>query len=235
MVTDTPLQAVAFLKSWCQNHSIPWPERAGENFLSYLELLGRYRHHTNLVGPSTPQAIVEDLILDSIQILRHTKLPNTLIDVGSGAGFPGIPLKILTPHASICLVEPRTKRYAFLRLVIRELALKDTSVHSGRFESMTPEPTGMMISKAFAPLPQWLDLCAPWARCGAKIACLCALSDWNALTERFDKDGTRYAVESIASEGSRLYAVLRSNMPSPIIDPPATSTRMRQGMQCSSS
>ncbi|MCL2326104.1 MAG: 16S rRNA (guanine(527)-N(7))-methyltransferase RsmG [Proteobacteria bacterium] len=211
MVTDSPLQAVAFLKGWCQNHGIPWHEQADEHFLIYLALLEHYRHHTNLVGPSTPMAIVSDLILDSIQILRHTKLPDTIIDVGSGAGFPGIPLKILTPQASVRLVEPRTKRYAFLRLAVRELDLKDTCVHSGRFESMTPEPTGMMISKAFAPLPQWLDLCAPWARCGARIACLCALSDWSTLTERFDEDGARYAVESIASEGARLYAVLRPN------------------------
>ena len=89
-----------------------------------------------MIGASDPLWIVENLFLDSLLFLRVLPSPFTnVVDIGSGAGIPGIPLKIVLPGARVLLVESRHRRVSFLSAVIRELALESVDVLADRIES----------------------------------------------------------------------------------------------------
>ena len=123
------LEAVDGLCRWCQAMGLPWHASAADQFGHYIALLLHAQKLTNLTGFSTPSAIAASLFVDSLQILRVKQNWSSLLDIGTGAGFPGIPIKILCPQLAVVLVEPRTKRYAFLRLVERELGLEHVEIH----------------------------------------------------------------------------------------------------------
>jgi len=106
-----------------------------ELFSKYLTLLTKWRRTQRLVGSSDPLWIVENLFLDSLLFLRV--LPpglESLLDLGSGAGLPGVPIKIVMPGIELVLVESRRRRASFLAAVVRELGLRDAGVISGRVE-----------------------------------------------------------------------------------------------------
>ena len=106
-----------------------------ELFDKYLKLLQKWQKSQRLVGSSDPDWIVEKLFLDSLLFLRV--LPRdtrSLADVGSGAGLPGIPIKIVRPDLRVALIESRAKRASFLSAVVRELDLAETQVVIARVE-----------------------------------------------------------------------------------------------------
>jgi len=106
-----------------------------ESFDKYLKLLQKWQKSQRLVGATEPRWIVENLFLDSLLFTRV--LPayvRSLADVGSGAGLPGIPLKIVRPDMRVALIESRAKRASFLSAAIRELGLRDVEVLAGRVE-----------------------------------------------------------------------------------------------------
>ena len=198
-------QAVAALADWCQTSGIAWHTEAGSRFERYIELLLHAQKQTNLTGFSTPKQLVESLFVDSLQILRVQKPGTSMLDIGTGAGFPGIPIKILCPETEIILVEPRTKRYAFLRLAERELGLTKLQIHKCRIESLELQETPqMVISKAFAPLPEWLTLTQQWAEHGSAIACLVSQRDWDDV----DLSHYGYQTTGLLNENQRVYAVV---------------------------
>jgi 16S rRNA (guanine527-N7)-methyltransferase len=104
-------------------------------FDNYLKMLQKWQKSQRLIGSPDPQWIVDNLFLDSLLFLKV--LPETtvaLADVGSGAGLPGIPLKIVRPQWRVVLIESRAKRASFLSAAVRELGLRDTSVVTTRAE-----------------------------------------------------------------------------------------------------
>ena len=112
-------------------------------FYNYLTLLIKWQTAQRLVGSSKPEWIVENLFLDSLLFLRVLPSPlGSLLDLGSGAGIPGIPLKIVRPQVRLVLVESRQRRSSFLSSAVRELALLDTRVVVGRVEQRLDELAG---------------------------------------------------------------------------------------------
>jgi 16S rRNA (guanine527-N7)-methyltransferase len=110
-----------------------------DQFSKYLNLLVKWQKTQRLVGSSDPEWIVDTLLLDSLLFTRL--LPTEardVIDVGSGAGIPGIPLKIVRESLRITLLEARQKRASFLAAAVRELALRDCRVFNARLESLQP-------------------------------------------------------------------------------------------------
>jgi len=113
-----------------------------ETFCKYLALLKKWQRVQRLVGSAEPEWIVENLFLDSLLFLRV--LPADLVaiaDVGSGAGFPGIPMKIVLPELDVTLIESRLRRASFLTAAIRELGLVRARVVSARVEGV---PDGLV-------------------------------------------------------------------------------------------
>src|SRR6476661_5653793 len=102
----------------------------------YLDLLLRWNAKTNLTSVREPEEIVTRHFGESLFLARHVSREQlrTAIDLGSGAGFPGIPLKIYAPHIAVTLIESQNKKATFLNEVIRRLTLMNINVLSGRAE-----------------------------------------------------------------------------------------------------
>lgn len=118
-------------------------ERELESFGKYLNLLQKWQNIHRLVGSTEPAWIVENLFLDSLLFLRVLPASiGSVADLGSGAGFPGIPISIVRSELDIALIESRERRVSFLSTVLRELALERARVVAGRVESLPREIIG---------------------------------------------------------------------------------------------
>jgi 16S rRNA (guanine527-N7)-methyltransferase len=126
-------------------------------FEAYAALLTKWQRAINLVAPSTLNDIWRRHFLDSAQLVSHVP-KGPLIDLGSGAGFPGAVLALLGA-ADVHLVEADGRKCAFLRELNRELGLGMT-VHESRIEAMAPWEACGLTSRALAPLRRLLDLSA---------------------------------------------------------------------------
>jgi 16S rRNA (guanine527-N7)-methyltransferase len=108
-----------------------------EVFGKYLSLLTKWQRVHRLVGSAEPGWVVDNLFLDSLLFLRV--LPRevrSVADLGSGAGFPGIPIKIVRPELDVALIEARERRVSFLNAVIRETNLSGVRVLGGRVQDL---------------------------------------------------------------------------------------------------
>jgi len=116
-------------------------DRQADQFYKYLELLTEWQRVHRLVGSIDPLWIADNLFLDSLLFLKS--LPrgvHDVLDVGAGAGFPGIPLKIMLPELRMTLVEARSRRASFLSTAVRELGLPDVAVLNSRVEDLVHRP-----------------------------------------------------------------------------------------------
>jgi 16S rRNA (guanine527-N7)-methyltransferase len=108
-----------------------------ESIWAYLDLLQSWNRVHRLVGSTDRQWMVDNLVLDSLLFLRVVPTSAvSLIDVGSGAGIPGVPLKIVRPALSVLLAESRRKRASFLSDVVRTVQLTEIAVYHGRAEAL---------------------------------------------------------------------------------------------------
>ncbi|HMG02060.1 MAG TPA: 16S rRNA (guanine(527)-N(7))-methyltransferase RsmG [Edaphobacter sp.] len=107
----------------------------------YLDLLVRWNARTNLTSIRSPQEIVRRHFGESLFAARNLgdPLPETLLDLGSGAGFPGLPIALLYTGVSVTLAESQNKKATFLREVVRTLALPNVEVWADRAEALPKE------------------------------------------------------------------------------------------------
>jgi 16S rRNA (guanine527-N7)-methyltransferase len=133
-------------------------------------LLERWAQRINLTAHRDRGAIVDRLILDAAALA--VRLPETpsLVDLGSGAGFPGLPLAILRPDCRVLLIESRERRHHFQRAAIRELGLANVEALRGRAEQLAPRPAALAVAQAVAPPAQALAWMLPWVEIGGWIA-----------------------------------------------------------------
>jgi 16S rRNA (guanine527-N7)-methyltransferase len=111
-----------------------------ESFARYLQLLQKWQRVHRLVGSTEPEWVVENLFLDSLLFLRVLPAEATsAADIGSGAGFPGIPVRIVRPDMQVTLIESRGRRASFLSEAVRDLGLTGVRVLGGRAESFVDE------------------------------------------------------------------------------------------------
>jgi 16S rRNA (guanine527-N7)-methyltransferase len=106
--------------------------------LAYLHLLLRWNEKINLTAIRNPAECVTRHFGESLYISRHLKLHASLLDIGSGAGFPGLALKIVFPELSVTLLEPVTKKRAFLKEAARVCGFDHVTVRGDRLEELAP-------------------------------------------------------------------------------------------------
>lgn len=156
--------------------------QAHKRLLTYCGELLRWSARINLVAKAPLREIWETHFLDSLTLLRvlppqgSTQLP--LLDIGTGAGFPGLALKAARPELPVILVEPRQKRVSFLRHVIRTLGLKEIKVLCGRLEKGVAEVDGttlavpLITSRAFTDIGEFLLHTAAVNPTGGRVICM---------------------------------------------------------------
>jgi 16S rRNA (guanine527-N7)-methyltransferase len=130
---------------------------------TYGELLRKWQRSINLVGRSTLDDLERRHFDDSLQLL--SLLPSgarTLIDLGSGAGFPGLVIAAERPDIAVTLVESDQRKAAFLIEAARTIA-PNASVKASRIEALVPFPVDVVTARALAPLPKLLSWAAPFA------------------------------------------------------------------------
>lgn len=138
-----------------------------EQFAAYLSLLLEWNEKMNLTAITDPEEIVEKHFVDSLTLLSNCKIkPGAkLIDVGTGAGFPGVPLKILRPDIELTLLDGLNKRLTFLKAVCTELGLSAHFVHKRAEEAgldhAMREAYDVVTARAVAPLNVLCEYCLP--------------------------------------------------------------------------
>ena len=146
----------------------PLPDGAVGRLAAYLALLERWNRAYNLTAVRDSDAMVIRHLLDSLSILPWIDGPRVL-DVGSGAGLPGIPLAVACPELEFCLLDSNGKRTRFLTQAVAELQLKNIAIARSRVEDYQPVSLfNSVVSRAFATLADLLAsagrLCAPDGR-----------------------------------------------------------------------
>ena len=129
-------------------------------FERYLDILLEWNEKFNLTAITDKAEIEEKHFIDSIELIKYFDVKNkTLLDVGSGAGFPGIPLAIVEPSLRITLLESNGKRVSFLNEVIKELDLENVEVIQGRAEELgTREKYDIVTARAVKELNVLLEI-----------------------------------------------------------------------------
>lgn len=150
-----------------------------EHLASYLAILEQWNRKMNLVGPSNWRTMLNTLVIDSLylaEFLGDLPLPQNplTLDLGAGAGLPGIPLRMLWQSGRYWLVEVRQKRVGFMRSALARLELPGTEVFHGKAEdalerlqqSGQESTADIILSKAFMPWEKLLDFAHPMVRKG---------------------------------------------------------------------
>lgn len=152
-------------------HNITLDATALERFARYAELLARRAVEINLVADASPEVIARRHFADSLIAIRLPASASSLIDVGTGAGFPGIPLKIANPSLALTLLDSNGKRCAFVREVVDTLSLDNVSVICGRAEDVSRETQyreryDYATARAVTDTRMLAELCLPFVRVG---------------------------------------------------------------------
>lgn len=133
-------------------------EQTQTRLLQYLDLLEKWNRVYNLTAIRDKDQMVSNHLLDSLVLTPFVCGPR-ILDVGSGAGLPGIPLALASPQLDVTLLDSNHKKAAFLRQAVAELALPNVSVVSERVESWQPEQKfDCIVSRAFAELAEFVSL-----------------------------------------------------------------------------
>jgi 16S rRNA (guanine527-N7)-methyltransferase len=147
----------AFLHRMLLENNYSLPAGTEEKFIHYLDLLAKWNKIYNLTSIRDPNDMVMLHILDSLSInpyLHGTRI----LDVGTGAGLPGIPLAIIQPEKKFTLMDSNSKKTRFLTQVVLELKLTNVEVIHSRCEDLRPEqPFDSILSRAFASLRVMLE------------------------------------------------------------------------------
>ena len=159
-----------FIKK-CSELNITLSDQQIMQFLKYYELLIEWNSFMNLTAITNFDEVILKHFIDSISLCKYLSFGqnDTLIDIGTGAGFPGIPIKIICPDCKITLLDSLNKRINFLNTVIDELDLRDISTIHGRAEDIAKmnnhrESYTYAISRAVANLSTLSELCIPFVK-----------------------------------------------------------------------
>lgn len=148
-----------------------------EKFYKYMKLLIEWNEKINLTAITEENEIILKHFIDSLTVLKYINQTDRIIDVGTGAGFPGIPIAIMMPNTKITLLDSLNKRINFLNDVIKELDLKNIETIHSRSENCGKdiskrENYDIAIARAVANLTTLSEYLLPFVKIGGKMICM---------------------------------------------------------------
>lgn len=198
-------------KNGLQQLHIALSEKQMEQFLQYYELLVEKNKVMNLTAITEFDEVVKKHFLDSVSLTKQMDLhqPLKVLDLGTGAGFPGIPLKIVFPELEITLMDSLNKRVLFLQDVISSLQLQNIEAVHGRAEEAARnkkyrESFDLCVSRAVANISTLSEYCLPFVKIGGSF-----ISYKSSTIEDELKDGKK----GIAILGGKVKDVYKFTLP----------------------
>lgn len=167
---DDPIRR---LPSWARHHGVSVSPDQLESLCAFLDELAVWNRRINLTGISSRERIVRELVLDSLIPLSFLPDEGELLDVGSGAGFPAIPLKICKPHLDFHFLEANSRKVSFLKQVVRLIGLRHVKITQGRIgrddHLLRPKGYHVITARGLAKIPQVLRWCGPHMKKGGLL------------------------------------------------------------------
>jgi 16S rRNA (guanine527-N7)-methyltransferase len=209
-VTQGSLELVSRIKEGTRLLEVSVDGEALGKIGGYLEGLDRWRRRINLVGPGSMDDLVDRHVHDSLGILRLLDRPEvqertrTWVDVGSGAGLPGLICALARPALSWVLVEPLGKRVSWLRHITAELDVPNVRVEDSRLEALEPARWPGLVSRATFPPERWAAVGKDHVEAGGLVL----VTMGGAPSEALVKDAWRIDRFSLPASGATRVNVL---------------------------
>lgn len=199
----------SYFEKYLELMNIQLNKKQEEQFLTYMELLIEWNKKINLTAITEPEDIIVKHFIDSLTISKYIEKGAKIIDVGTGAGFPGIPLKIFRDDVEIVLADSLNKRIKFLDEVISELELKNIKTIHGRAEELGKnknyrEKFDYATSRAVANLSTLSEYLIPFIKVNGKCVCMKSFE----VEEELEK-----SKKAISTLGAKTIKVDKFNIP----------------------
>lgn len=167
------------LNSAVNDVGLDFDENKYNQFIKYMNLLKSWNEKVNLTAITDDLEIVNKHFVDSIKIFKFQPLKDAkkVIDVGTGGGFPGIPMKIVKPELEIVLLDSLKKRISVLESILNDIKINDVTTIHGRAEEFGVKPEfrekfDVVVSRAVANLAVLSEFCLPYAKVGGYFVAL---------------------------------------------------------------
>ena len=163
MEIQVPLKTIT---QECQKIGLDFSDEAVSQIEAYFQELMKWNQKINLIGHREERPIIANLFLDSLAFHKVFKQEtvSSILDIGSGAGFPGLPLKISFPNLFVTLVEPNLKKVSFLHHIIGILQLKNVAVEPIRIEDLGKSGAHQEIYDFIFVKALRFDVCLPYVK-----------------------------------------------------------------------
>ncbi len=177
IIRDGEILSNKILEESFKKLSLSYDCKAIEKFEKYKEILKEWNQKINITAIENDDEIYVKHFIDSVVLLDESSIKESksIIDVGTGGGFPGLPLKILNDNFKVTLLDSLRKRIDFLKVVVNELKLEDVNFIHGRAEDFGQdknyrEKFDICVSRAVAPLNVLCEYCLPFLKVGVYFA-----------------------------------------------------------------
>ncbi len=210
------------LQNYIKDYKITLTENQYEQFQKYFELLAEWNEKMNLTAITDESGVALKHFADSLSLLNFVDIPqnSSLADVGTGAGFPGVVLKIARPDIKLTLIDSLNKRLVFLGEVCAQLGIEAELIHSraedGARDEKLRESFDFAVSRAVARMNVLSEYCLPYVKVGGAF---CAMKgaqaneefkeSLNAINTLGGKIENKYFFELPENGGERAIAVVR--------------------------
>jgi 16S rRNA (guanine527-N7)-methyltransferase len=192
-------EAKRLLEQGAKNLGTSLSNRQVGQFMDYLDLLCKWNRHINLTGLRSWREIIIKHFLDSLTPLPYLPEEARILDLGSGAGFPGLPIKIARPTQQITLIDASVKKINFLKEVVRQLTLGPISIHQAFLGKRSTDwfkadPFEIIISRAVGKITDLLPAVYPYLPDRGQLVLMKGrqgVEEISALTAEIKKKGFR--------------------------------------------
>lgn len=199
------MKDINIIKNKLENLNLQPTQEQLSKLYSFYELLIEKNKVMNLTGITEYEEVIDKHFVDSVSIIKAIDLNKKIrvIDLGTGAGFPGIPLKIIFPNIEIVLVDSLNKRIKFLEEVVEQLQLTDISCIHSRAEDLAQnkeyrEQFDLCVSRAVANLSTLCEYCIPFVKVGGNFV------SYKSGVIQEELEQAKYAISTLGGELSEV-------------------------------